>query len=182
MQATLPPYEIRLASPADAEQVALLGAQVFTSTYGNSIVAEDLQVYLDKNYTSTAVLADIQDANKTILVASDANKRIIGYIYLTLGASEACIANITNKIELERLYILPSAHGMGVGRSLEREGETLGRKLGATHMWLGVWEHNVRAVHVYKHWGYSAVGQHMFTIGKTVQTDIVMLKKLEEAI
>lgn len=181
-QTTPASYEIRRASPADAEQVALLGAQVFTSTYGDSVVAEDLQVYLDKNYSSTAVLADIQGANKTILVASDAHGKIVGYVYLVEGASEACIADVTSKMELERLYVLPSAHGRGVGRLLAREAEALGRKLGVTHMWLGVWEHNARAIQVYERWGYTPVGGHMFSIGNTVQTDIVMLKKLGDAV
>ena len=172
-------HEIRLASPADAEQMAILGAQVFAATYGHSVAAEDLQEYLDQNYSANAVLEDIKDANKSIFVASDQHGKIVGYMYMTRGTSETCIAGVTNKIEMERLYVLPSVHWMGIGRLLAQDGEAFARKQGATHIWLGVWEHNERAYRVYERWGYLPVGEHMFSIGTAAQRDIIMLKKLD---
>ena len=45
-------------------------------------------------------------------------------------------------------------------------------------VWLGVWEHNQRAIEFYKKWGFEKFGTHIFQLGDDPQKDWLMLKKL----
>lgn len=47
---------------------------------------------------------------------------------------------------------------------------------GADQVWLGVWEHNPRAIAFYNIWGFAAVGAHIFPLGTDPQRDIVMTR------
>jgi ribosomal protein S18 acetylase RimI-like enzyme len=41
-------------------------------------------------------------------------------------------------------------------------------------LWLGVWEHNLRAQAFYKKYGFKMVGQHIFRLGTDDQVDSIM--------
>jgi ribosomal protein S18 acetylase RimI-like enzyme len=49
---------------------------------------------------------------------------------------------------------------------------------GKQAIWLGVWEHNQRAIQFYTAWGFEKVGEHDFQLGNDVQRDWIMQKKL----
>ena len=51
-----------------------------------------------------------------------------------------------------------------------------GRK--ASYVWLGVWEHNHRALRFYEKNGFTAFGTHIFQLGNDQQTDILMQKSV----
>ena len=70
------------------------------------------------------------------------------------------------------------SQGKGVGKALLKFADGKAREAGNEYMWLGVWEHNEKALGVYKAVGYERRGEHDFVIGGDVQTDWVMVKKL----
>jgi len=43
-------------------------------------------------------------------------------------------------------------------------------------IWLGVWEHNQRAIDFYKRWGFKKFDEHDFILGNDVQKDWLMKK------
>ena len=45
-------------------------------------------------------------------------------------------------------------------------------------VWLGVWEHNPRAIDFYKKFGFEKFGTHIFYLGDDAQEDWLMLKRL----
>ena len=47
-----------------------------------------------------------------------------------------------------------------------------------SYVWLGVWEHNHRALHFYEKNGFLAFGTHIFQLGNDQQTDILMKKSV----
>ena len=47
--------------------------------------------------------------------------------------------------------------------------------LGATNVWLGVWEKNERGIAFYAKCGFRDVGSHLFLVGSDLQTDRVMV-------
>jgi ribosomal protein S18 acetylase RimI-like enzyme len=58
--------------------------------------------------------------------------------------------------------------------------ELLEAARGAGHetMWLGVWEHNERALAFYRKWGFEVVGEHIFQVGDDPQNDLLMVRQL----
>lgn len=173
------PVRVRPAQPSDAAAIAQLGAHVFTVTFGHSVTADELQAYLNKEYTPAAIAKDLQDAQKdTIVGVDDDDGKILGFAVLTRGSSEPCVEQLESKVELQRIYVHPDAHGKGVGGRLARQVEDMAREQGFRWMWLGVWEENVVAQKAYEKWGYEKVGEHDFVIGGVVQTDWIMRKEL----
>jgi ribosomal protein S18 acetylase RimI-like enzyme len=47
---------------------------------------------------------------------------------------------------------------------------------GADVAWLGVWEHNPRAIAFYRKWGFVEVGEHTFPVGDDPQRDLVLCR------
>jgi ribosomal protein S18 acetylase RimI-like enzyme len=45
-------------------------------------------------------------------------------------------------------------------------------------LWLGVWEHNPRAITFYRKFGLEVVGTHAFMLGLDRQRDLIMSVKI----
>lgn len=171
----------REAKHEDASTIASLGAAVFATTFGHSMPASDLAVYLAESYSPSAILADLTNSDKdTIVVCPSTNlNHVLGFATLTRRSIDPCIKHLEGTtVELQRLYIEPGCHGRGLGKALVGYVETIARHEGFKTMWLGVWEENVKAQQVYGKLGYEKVGEHDFVMGSCRQTDWIMLKDL----
>jgi hypothetical protein len=49
---------------------------------------------------------------------------------------------------------------------------------GSDVMWLGVWERNQRAIAYYRTWGFLEFGTHGFMLGKDLQWDILLARRV----
>lgn len=172
------PVTVRKATLDDAAAISTMGAHVFTETFGYSVAPHELEAYLDEAYSIPATMQELQDPNKDMMVATDPTDQIVAFALLTRGSTEPCIAHIPDQVELQRIYVHPSAHGLGIGKLLAQTLEGMGREQGFGTMWLGVWEENHKAIKVYERLGYRKVGAHDFKIGDVVQTDYIMIKSL----
>jgi ribosomal protein S18 acetylase RimI-like enzyme len=54
--------------------------------------------------------------------------------------------------------------------------EAAGR--GKDAVWLGVWEHNARAIRFYEQWDFHPAGTQPFLLGTDLQTDLVMVRRI----
>ena len=66
----------------------------------------------------------------------------------------------------------------GGGAALMAAAMDLAQGWGADQVWLGVWEHNAKALAFYARWGFREVGEHHFTIGDQVDRDLILAKDL----
>jgi ribosomal protein S18 acetylase RimI-like enzyme len=171
-------FNVRKATPKDAQAVAELGTHVFTVTFGPNLQPADLQAYLEENYSIEATTKEIENLQKDMIVVTDAEEQILGFALLTRGPPEPCIKDVPRQVELQRIYLHPSAQGRGVGKLLASSVEEEARQQGFENLWLAVYEKNFKAIQIYEKLGFKTVGTHDFVIGKEVQTDLVMLKSL----
>lgn len=179
MASSQPPFTVRLALKSDAATIAEIGVHVFTISFGHAIDPQSLATYLKNEYSTEAIENDIDDLSRTLLVSVDQNGQVIGFGYLTRGSDDPCLAHVSQKAELQRIYVNSSAQGKGVGSLLAKSLESLAREQGFTNLWLGVWEENTSAIRAYERWGYQIVGEHDFEIGSdTIHRDLIMLKSL----
>ena len=79
-------------------------------------------------------------------------------------------------VELLRFYVESKWHGLGVGQALMERCLALAREEGYQTLWLGVWEHNERALAFYKKYCFVAVGQHRFQLGHDEQVDLILVR------
>ena len=171
-------FLLRPARPRDVEAIASLGSHVFATTFGYSLPASDLDAYLEDAYSPSSIASDLANPNIDIVVACDDLDHVMGFVQLTRGTSEECVAEADKPVELQRLYVRQECHGRGVGKALVDRVQDMGREQGFKTMWLGVWEDNFKAQKVYDRLGFVKVGTHDFTMGTCVQTDWILSKNL----
>jgi ribosomal protein S18 acetylase RimI-like enzyme len=76
---------------------------------------------------------------------------------------------------------LAEFHGQKAGAALMQHCLGLAMMAGYDVVWLGVWEHNYKALNFYRKWGFEVFGSHIFRLGDDEQTDVMMKKHLVSA-
>jgi diamine N-acetyltransferase len=167
---------IRRATSEDTSLLADLGARAFAATFAKDNTPEDMADYLQTNFNHEKIATELADANSTFFIA-EVEQKACGYAKLKKGELPVSISN-PNTIELERLYTLPEYFGKGVGDALMKACFADARQTGFEAIWLGVWEHNLRARAFYRKIGFCETGDKIFQLGSDVQTDKVMERPL----
>jgi ribosomal protein S18 acetylase RimI-like enzyme len=80
--------------------------------------------------------------------------------------------------EISRIYVLADWHGRGVAQDLLRDALVAATRDDCDCLWLGVWEHNPRAITFYRKFGLEVVGTHAFMLGLDRQRDLIMSVKI----
>lgn len=105
---------------------------------------------------------------------SRSHARLVAFAQLHLRpVTPACVA-VSPAIELHRIYVEASFHGKGLAADLLAALFDRAEEEGAAAVWLGVWEHNPRAIRFYQRSGFVEVGDHVFVVGTDPQRDLVM--------
>ncbi|MGI9106409.1 MAG: GNAT family N-acetyltransferase [Pyrinomonadaceae bacterium] len=183
MPASVSVITVRRATADDAESLAALGASTFYETFVESCRPEDMRAYLSATFGVAQQWAELADPRSIFFIAeaegTAAAAAAVGYAKLFRGETPACVmANAA--VELARLYVERDWHGRGVGEALMREMLDEAGRLGCQTIWLGVWEHNERAIAFYRKWQFEVVGEHIFQVGDDPQNDLLMERKLSE--
>jgi GNAT superfamily N-acetyltransferase len=152
--------------------LAELGAQTFAETFAAENAPEDMSAYLAQSFTPARLAEELADAKAAFLLAF-VEGEAAGYAKLYQGEPPASVTG-ESPVELARLYVARKWLGGGVGRALMQRCVDEARGAGARVMWLGVWEHNLRAQAFYRKWGFTPVGHQVFRLGADAQTDWVM--------
>lgn len=167
---------IRKASVADATALAEIAEATFRATFGAANTAANLELHCRRNFGPTLQSAEITDPGMVTLLA-DAGGQLVGFAQARWADAPGCVA-AAHPGEIHRLYVREGWHGKGVAhRMMDACVAELGRR-GCDAVWLGVWEHNPRAIAFYTKCGFVAVGVHVFQLGEDPQRDVVMAKPL----
>lgn len=81
-------------------------------------------------------------------------------------------------LEVARIYVVHDFIGKGVGNCLMEYIVELAKEWRMEAIWLAVWEHNHRAIRFYKRWGFNIVDQQVFLLGRDMQKDWRMIRRL----
>jgi diamine N-acetyltransferase len=167
---------IRIASIDDARLLAELGAKTFRDTFISSNTDEDMKLYLEKNFSKEQLERELKEQGTIFIIAEDADKAV-GYAKMRRPEEPEGL-NEPNQIEIERIYSAKEYLGRSVGKTLMEGCLAVAKQGGHKVAWLGVWEHNPRAISFYQKWGFIQFGSHPFLLGTDLQTDILMKKEL----
>jgi len=167
---------IRAATPADAEPLAELAERTFRDAFAAHNSAEDIEAYVRVAFSVDRLKAELaEDANTFLLAFTDDATHPVGYAKLRDGVVDPSVTG-PNPVELHRLYVDQKAIGSGVGAALMRACLETARSAGRRTLWLGVWQHNERALAFYRKWGFETVGDHVFHLGSDDQSDFIMVR------
>lgn len=136
-----------------------------------------MKAYLAEAFAEQNVAAELCDPANTVLLAVAPEGSAVGYAKLRRGPADAAVTG-SRPIELERIYVDATAMGTGLGSALLDASIALARTEGYDTMWLGVWEHNPRAIEFYRRKQFTKVGTRVFVFGSSEQTDWLMVRNL----
>jgi ribosomal protein S18 acetylase RimI-like enzyme len=167
---------IRRASVADAQLLVSLSVDTFFETFAPINDAAHMQQYRDEEMNEQKLTAELADDNNFFFFAS-LGDTVIGYAKVRNAYTPAELQG-HHCIELERLYLLKQYHDQKAGAALMQHCINHAHQYHYDTMWLGVWEHNERALRFYSKWGFTVFGSHIFRLGNDEQTDLLMKKNL----
>ena len=164
---------VRKANSDDAKQLSLVAEATFRATFGAVNSVEHMDLHCRRSYSEQVQAGEISSPTMITLVSED-NGTLIGFAQLRWGDAPKCVS-AKHPGEILRLYVVEDWHGKGVAQQLMDACIGEMEKHRSDAIWLGVWEHNPRAISFYKKRGFVEVGDHTFPLGGDPQRDIVMV-------
>lgn len=149
----------------------------FVTAFGPANSPRDMALYLSEEMSAAKILSEVEDSQNVFFLAWYHNV-LVGYAKASYATKKDAPEGM-NSLEIERLYVLQEYQSRRVGASLMSACLQLARENGRDAVWLGVWEHNLRAIAFYKREGFVKFGTHIFRLGTDEQTDILMMKSLK---
>ena len=162
--------------PKEVDKLHRLSIQTFKETFETQNTVENMQAYIEKKLNLEQLTTQLQNQDSFFYFAH-LDKEIVGYLKLNFNKAQKESVLEGKAFEIERFYILKIHQGKGLGSQLFNKAIEIGKDKGYKQLWLGVWEHNIRALEFYAEKGLTAFGAHVFQLGQDAQTDILMQLK-----
>ena len=164
------------AGVADVEVLAALSITTFCETFWDFNNPQDMAKYISEEMSVEKLTQELTDGNNKFWIAAIDNEPV-GYAKMRTARSADCPKEC-NPAEIERIYVLAEFQGKNIGAGVMSQCIQVAAGLGFDVIWLGVWEHNRKAIDFYNKWGFRVFGSHPFRLGDDVQTDILMMKDI----
>ncbi|WP_296618743.1 GNAT family N-acetyltransferase [Marivirga sp.] len=167
---------IKKVSLKDIADLQKISRKTFFETYAVGNTEEDMLRYLNQEFTSEKLIAELNDPNSEFYFAI-LEGEIIGYLKVNFGQSQTDIKD-DKSLEIQRIYVLKEFQGKKIGESLYQKAIEIANQKKLDYLWLGVWEENPNAIQFYEKIGFKAFDKHTFKLGEDIQTDIMMKQDL----
>ena len=162
----------------DAAVLAKISRQTFYDTFTGTCTEQDMDQFLEDYFNLKQVQAELSDINDFYYLA-ELEGKAIGYLRVMEDYRNFPVMKQWRALELKRIYISKDFHGQGVAQQLMDFVLQYAADNKYEVVWLGVWEHNLRAQKFYAKYGFVNSGhKHDFPIGSTPQTDFWLWKFL----
>lgn len=167
-------YSIREARPSDANALSRVAESTFRATFAAMNTPENIDAHCRASYGESLQAAEIAHPAMLTLLCEHEGE-LVGFAQLRWSDPPDCVAG-ERPGEIQRLYVVDRWHGKGVAQALMTACIEQMKRRGSDVVWLGVWEHNPRAIAFYTKYGFTEVGDHTFLLGSDPQRDIVMTR------
>lgn len=153
-----------------------IACQSFYETFAEVNSKADMDDYLTNNLSLERLTAEMSESLSCFYMAK-LDQEYVGYLKVNLGNAQHEFKQ-DNALEIERVYVLQKFHRQKVGQALYDYALAVAKEKLVDYVWLGVWEHNDKAIAFYKKNGFVQFSQHEFILGKDHQIDILMKQVL----
>ena len=153
-----------------------IGRETFFETFAQANTEADMQTYLKENFSDAKVSAELSHPDSQFFIAWE-GEAPIGYLKINTGQAQTEPQGEAS-LEIERIYVKNAYQGKKVGQLLYEQALSIARQQHKTHLWLGVWEENPKAIRFYGKNGFIGFDKHIFNVGTDEQTDLLMKKIL----
>ena len=161
----------RRATIADAEMLSEISKLTFSDTFTGTCTEEDMQWFLENTFNVALVQQELSNEDDKFYLAL-ADGKAVGYLRFIEDYTHFSKMRQWKSLELKRIYVDRGYHGKGVAQILLNIILEYAKENEYEAIYLGVWEHNIRAQKFYEKMGFVRSGYtHGFPIGNTPQTD-----------
>lgn len=167
---------VRHATTHDAELIADMSRQTFYDSFAQDNTKEDMDKFMNEQFTKDSLIKEV-GAEQNIFLLAYEGEVPVGYVRMRENNIPPEL-DTDRAVELARIYAVQSAIGKGVGRVLMQKTIDTAREKNYHTIWLGVWEHNQRAIDFYTRWGFEKFADHDFILGNDVQKDWLMKRNI----
>ncbi len=147
--------QIRVATSADAELLADLGARTLRDTFGPDQSSAQTH-FLTLAFTPDGKSNDLADPQAKFLIA-EVDGEAAAYAKLRFGYSPPFLG-ASSPMEIARFYTDSPWVGRGVANVLMDGCLRVAADADCDVIWLDVWERNHRAIAFYEKWGFATAG------------------------
>ena len=159
---------------AEAEQLLAFSKKTFYEFFAHLNDLSNIDAYSSQAFTLQKMQSELANPDSEFYFAL-INDDIAGYLKLNFNNAQTELQD-KKAVEIERIYVSAEHHGKHTGRSLLNFATDIAREKQIEYLWLGVWEHNNKAIGFYKNHGFEVFSRHDFLLGDDVQTDLMMRK------
>jgi ribosomal protein S18 acetylase RimI-like enzyme len=172
----LHPIEIKQVNITDAATLLELSRKTFFDAFLHQNNIANMEAYAYVAFTLEKFEKELNNADSEFYFAL-IEGNIAGYIKLNYNGAQTELQD-ADALEIERIYVLSEYQGQQIGKHLISFAIDTAISQKCSYIWLGVWEHNTKAISFYKNKGFEPFGSHPFMLGEDKQTDILMKKEL----
>lgn len=166
-------FEIR---DSDLPELLNMAQKAFIQVFTEYNKPENVQAYLDEAFTLDQFRKEYQTTGSAFFKLVN-DTQIIGYTKVNLTPAQTDVHE-PESLKIARLYLLDEFIGLGLGKMLLEHAVDFAKQNGRNYIWLGVWEHNPRAISFYECNGFEKFDSYPFPFGDEIQTDWLMRKFL----
>ena len=153
---------IRKATTADIDTLREVGCQTYREHFSTLWSPAGMQGFLEQDFSSSALRQSLElPGRHTWLIACDDQGKAVGFAKV----NGAVPAPLTGEVgaELQKIYLLKSAAGLGYGKQLLRCVRDEVAQRGEQLLWLDVLKTNVSAQGFYEAFGFRRIGEIPFS-------------------
>jgi ribosomal protein S18 acetylase RimI-like enzyme len=181
---------IRTARPGDEDVLADVAAATFALACPPEASPASIEAFVAEHLSRERFAGYLADPARVLLLAADGTQEV-GYAMLVGPAdgvdepgapADPDVARAVAHrptVELSKFYVRPAHHGGAVAAPLMAAALDVARGRGASSVWLGVNQENVRATRFYTKSGFARVGTKTFLVGDELHDDFVMEQALD---
>ena len=165
-------FVIKECSLEDIEKVKDISEKTFYETFSGDNTEENMENYLKENFSYDKMTSEISNTYSKFYIV-ESNDEVVAYMKINFDKAQT-EEGYDNTIEVQRIYVLEDFKGKRIGKALIQKAIEIGKESNVDYLWLGVWEHNIKAIGFYEKLGFKKFDTHIFKLGDDEQVDHLM--------
>jgi ribosomal protein S18 acetylase RimI-like enzyme len=169
--------EVQRVQKADLLSLQEISRQTFFDTFADVNTPADMRQYLEENLSLEQLSKEWSHPATQFYMVKQHDEVLA---YLKINEADAQTERREEaSLEIERIYVRQADQGKGIGQFLLEFAIQITNDKKLKVIWLGVWEHNLKAIHFYQKNNFQFFGKHSFFLGQDEQTDLLMELRLD---
>ncbi|MEX0662991.1 MAG: GNAT family N-acetyltransferase [Balneolaceae bacterium] len=168
--------DFKTCTLSDIELLSEVAKETFHETFADMNSPETMAAYLESSLNNEQLKKEVRNPNSLFLFLYS-NGDLAGYLKVNENEAQTEFQD-KDGLEIERIYLRKEFQGQGLGSSLLEKAISTANDRNKRYIWLGVWEHNEKAISFYEHKGFKKTGSHDFLMREEQQKDYIMRKDL----